>query len=103
MARKKNEYDNLVTRTRNYYESQMAVSGIELSNIVRLVEFVHELSMKVPEDDAVLKNFDEVVNPFIEVVRKCRTDKLCTKCGKTLYKSDLPQYDFVCFNCDENF
>ena len=28
---------------------------------------------------------------------------ICPKCGDRLFLSDCPQYDYVCFNCDENF
>ena len=39
----------------------------------------------------------------VDVIEKITTDKKCPKCGKTLYLSDLPQYDYVCAECDENF
>lgn len=32
-----------------------------------------------------------------------RTNAKCPKCGKILLMSDLPQYDYVCYECDENF
>lgn len=28
---------------------------------------------------------------------------ICPKCGKMLQPSDLEEYDFVCYDCDENF
>ena len=31
------------------------------------------------------------------------TDKVCPKCGKPLYVSDLCSYPYVCLTCDENF
>ena len=31
------------------------------------------------------------------------TDKVCPKCGKPLYVSDLCSYPYVCLECDENF
>ena len=30
-------------------------------------------------------------------------NKLCPKCGESLWESDLPEYSYVCFDCDENF
>ena len=27
----------------------------------------------------------------------------CPHCGSPLYLSDLPQYEYVCYDCDENF
>ena len=38
-----------------------------------------------------------------DVIEKITTNKKCPKCGKILYLSDLPQYDYVCTECDENF
>ena len=34
---------------------------------------------------------------------ECKTNVKCHKCGSYLYLSDLPQYDYVCYECDENF
>lgn len=31
------------------------------------------------------------------------TKKTCPKCSNTLFKSDLPGYKYVCYECDENF
>lgn len=36
-------------------------------------------------------------------IEECETEEKCPRCGSPLYLSDLPQYDFVCLNCDENF
>lgn len=38
-----------------------------------------------------------------DVIMACTTGAICPKCGGNLFLSDLPQYDYVCFNCDENF
>ena len=38
-----------------------------------------------------------------DVIKKITTQKKCPKCGRTLYLSDLPQYEYVCTECDENF
>lgn len=53
-------------------------------------------------------NFDngdeDCFNAIIhDIVRELKTDKKCPNCGADLYCSDLPQYDYVCAKCDENF
>lgn len=34
---------------------------------------------------------------------ECKTNMKCPFCGDYLYLSDLPQYDYICYTCDENF
>ena len=38
-----------------------------------------------------------------ELLRHFITKSTCPRCGAPLYLSDLPQYDFTCYECDENF
>lgn len=33
---------------------------------------------------------------------KCTKQK-CPRCGAFLYESDLPEYTYLCKDCDENF
>ena len=37
-----------------------------------------------------------------EIFEKFGTDKKCFRCGSQLLISDLPNYDYLCFECDEN-
>ena len=32
-----------------------------------------------------------------------KTNAICPKCGKQLLTTDIPDYAFVCLECDENF
>lgn len=32
-----------------------------------------------------------------------KTNAICPKCGKLLHTTDIPEYAFVCLECDENF
>lgn len=38
-----------------------------------------------------------------DVLSHTITDVICKKCGELLNLSDLPKYDYVCYNCEENF
>ena len=48
-------------------------------------------------------NDDALVNIVRDIVEELRTDKRCPHCDAPLYCSDLPQYDYVCIECEENF
>lgn len=37
-----------------------------------------------------------------EIFDKFGTDKKCFRCGSQLLVSDLPNYSYLCFECDEN-
>jgi TusA-related sulfurtransferase len=55
-------------------------------------------------EEYVLGNPDDLMRMNAEdIMEVIVTDKRCPKCGRTLYLSDLPQYDYVCTYCDENF
>lgn len=55
-----------------------------------------------------LVNFDEenddaLVIAVHETVKELLTEKKCPHCDAPLYCSDLPQYDYICIECEENF
>lgn len=55
-----------------------------------------------------LVNFDEFNENTFDIiahniVKELLTDKRCPRCDAPLYCSDLPQYDYVCVECEENF
>ena len=49
------------------------------------------------------ENDDALVIVVHNIVRELLTDKKCPHCDAPLYCSDLPQYDYVCIECEENF
>ena len=38
-----------------------------------------------------------------QLYEKYGVNKICPRCGTQLLKSDLPQYKYLCFECDENY
>lgn len=67
----------------------------------------------------VEENF-QTINELLDTMYSCEDDiafgklkwllytkhglsKKCPKCGSQLLESDLPQYSYLCFECDENF
>ncbi len=69
------------------------------------VKFSQEIFKKMSVNELVW--FDKVakgMNPTIRsILEAIKTEKRCPKCGDTLYCSDLPEYEYVCVECDENF
>lgn len=70
---------------------------------IGLCRIRHELASFIPTNNEVLDYLEDIQRPLIDVIKKSQTDKECPQCGCSLYLSDLPQYDYVCPCCDENF
>ncbi len=73
-----------------------------LGNLINLWGF-GTTKAKIPSDNEVFDYLEDVVEPLVNVINECRTDKECPHCGCYVFKSDLPQYNYVCAECDENF
>lgn len=91
--------------TENYTAHRDAISGLSITDIVKAVDYAIALSQFLDDDNEILDDMDCILDPFYAVINKLRTAEICRHgdCGSYLYKSDLPQYDFVCPECDENF
>ena len=101
-----NDLESLYERTNvtdNYAEHQTEVSKLSVVDLIRVVDYVKLLSSFVNENNEVLDNLDDIVEPFEKVIKSLKTKMSCPRCQNTLYKSDMPQYDYVCNDCDENF
>lgn len=101
-----NDLERLYERTNvtdNYADHQQEISKLSIVDLIRVVNYVKLLSSFVNENNEVLDDLDNVVEPFEKVIRTLRTETLCPRCQETLYKSDCCQYNYVCQECDENF
>ena len=105
-----NEFDTEEKRTKNFEESKEAINELSIVDIVRTIDYINELTKFVfkntifnPFNNKVFDAFNDIKDPLENVIKKCKTEKECPHCGHRLFKSDLPQYDYVCVKCDENF
>ena len=90
--------------TENYKTYQKKVlDEISLGEIINAVESIRFLISIVPESNEIVDCADEIANNFDTTIAGFQTGDCCPKCGNSLYLSDLPQYDSVCYICDENF
>ena len=107
MKRKFKKYPvrDIVNRTQNYSDHFKTVSKLSIADIVRIVDYINLLAGFVDKENEILDNMADIIAPFNDILGKLRTAEQCRHqdCGGWLYKSDLPQYDFVCIECDENF
>lgn len=89
--------------TKNYKECKGSMRFLSIVDVVRAVDYIEELGQFIPSNNEVLDYMNGITKPFMDVINECRTDKECPRCGCYLFKSDAPQYDYVCAECDENF
>lgn len=75
-----------------YQDFEEAKAGIATSDLVNLLTLLEEKGIE-----------DERMIFLKKAVSDLKTDKFCPHCGEMLYKSDLPQYRYVCPECEENF
>jgi hypothetical protein len=98
-----NEFDIQGLRSNNFEAHRIAIESLSIVDVVRIVDYVNELSTFIPSDNEVLDYLEDIVEPFVKITDELRTDKECPRCGCYLFKSDLPQYNYVCAECNENF
>ena len=98
-----NEFDCKEFQTKNFLKCQEEVSKIGLMNLIKAYDYIHLLSQFIPHNNEVLDELRDIVIPLEETIEECRTNKECPHCRSLLYLSDLPQYDYVCCGCYENF
>ena len=69
------------------------------------IQFTQEVLNRISVNDLVnfddgLDNLDIIVH---DIVKAIKTERKCPRCNSPLYLSDLPEYDYVCVDCNENF
>lgn len=104
-----NEFDNPTDASDNYKKANKVLTDVDIETIAKTCKaitlFVNNLRPGVScvyekdnRDSAI-----QDVKKLFDVRNALLTNERCPKCGKRLYLSDLPQYDYVCPWCDENF
>lgn len=90
--------------TKNYsrYKKQM-LSDIFLGDLIRFSDIVTALCDLLPEQKEIVEEATILVVEVGDKLEKFRTGNSCPRCGLPLYLSDLPHYNAVCYECEENF
>ncbi len=97
-----NEFDTPELRAENFNAHQEAIEKLSIVHIIDAVDYINELATFIPQNNEVLDYLEDIVMPLVDIIDECRTDKECPHCGCYVFKSDLPQYDYVCAECKEN-
>ena len=74
-------------------------SMIDISDLEYVVKALKDQSDPIEADISRMA----ATKTLEEILRRMQTDKKCPRCGKTLCLSDLPEYDYLCTDCQENF
>lgn len=98
-----NEFDNIKECTDNYADEKEIMSELSISDLCKAVDLINAMSNIIPQNNEVQDEVDSVLEPLYDIIVQLRVENQCPHCDMQLYKSDLPQYDFVCPSCDENF
>lgn len=90
--------------TKNYNKCMNIINNhISITDLVRLYDSIALLKSFIPLDNEVHDTVDDLTISLRNVVKDCGTKINCPHCNDYLFLSDLPDYDYVCVNCDENF
>lgn len=79
------------------------LSEITLGDLIRASDMLAALLSLIPGPNEITDDSEDVQREIDKKAMFFQTGNYCRRCGASLYLSDLPQYDEVCYACDENF
>ena len=92
------EAEGAVTESTSQYQEYLRRRGGLDSYLIKLLV---QIRAAVSPDASGIP--EELLGEIDRYISRFSTDALCPRCGKRLFLSDLPQYAYVCYDCDENF
>lgn len=82
---------------------ELFVQGLkEMVDLSDIEETVKVLRDKTDTFESKMSK-EVMAGTFENILNRLKTDKKCPRCGKILYLSDLPEYDYLCTDCRENY
>ncbi|MEG2013850.1 MAG: hypothetical protein RR063_11710 [Anaerovoracaceae bacterium] len=89
--------------TNNYVSQKKRMGELSVASLCRAVDLINLMRTMIDADNEIQDEVEDILKPLYDAVVDLRVDNECPLCGMMLYKSDLPQYEFVCPCCEENF
>jgi len=91
--------------TENYLAHMEAMSDLSVTDLIKVVDYVVSLSQFLTDDNEILDDMDSILEPLNKIISVLKTEESCWHpgCDSNPYMSDVPQYDLVCAECDENY
>ena len=87
----------------NYEIYQEAKCDLGLVDIVDALDYIKTIAVYMPYESKLKDYYEDVIRPLESFSKACSTNKVCPKCGRNLYVSDIEDYEYVCTYCNENF
>ena len=88
------EATEITSQYEEYLHRRGGLDGCLIKLLVQIRAAVSPGASGIPEE--LLGEIDRYISRF-------STEALCPHCGKRLFLSDLPQYAYVCYHCNENY
>ena len=88
------EATEVTSQYQEYLRRRGSLDGCLIKLLVQIRAAVSPGASGIPE---------ELIGEIDRYISRFSTDAVCPRCGKRLFLSDLPQYAYVCYGCNENF
>ena len=91
--------------TSNFKKHEAIKKNISIAELEFAIDCADRLLDEIRDDklNEFTWELEQSLNSLRKIVDQALTTRICPKCGQFLIVSDVPEYDYGCSNCDENF
>jgi len=98
-----NEFSNQPTKNHQKY-LKLKSEEFDLKGLIEVSDIISYLCQLIGDENEIVDHAEEIKNDLDNIITKFMAkNEFCPHCGNQLFLSDLPQYNYVCHNCNENF
>jgi len=93
---------DIITEDYRKYEKFLR-NQLNIGDVLKLIDLSKMLIQK-SEPNEIVDELEDVISDIETLISENLVkDEDCEHCSSKLYLSDLPQYNSVCYTCEENF